>query len=221
MPTSNIHPDMGLDLKDLTYSQFLHYVSQTNFKNLWKEAQKKFPETYRPFLLSRTRRSQQRATDGQEVLRTLLSRIYGCPVISLENGSIIHPTNQQKNYSLKAFGIFETSSHFVVITEHIPHSVHQCLNLSPALLNPNSIKPCFILFQMLHAIKEMQDSSLFVEGVSWQQVFIGDNLTIKILPAVAQSLIPVEQVHPSKSESSLQELTVSWVVYLPEVILSK
>jgi len=39
--------DPGLETGDLSYSQFLHYVAQTNYKNLWKEAQRKFPQAYR------------------------------------------------------------------------------------------------------------------------------------------------------------------------------
>ncbi|XP_046448529.1 WD repeat-containing protein 81-like isoform X2 [Daphnia pulex] len=211
LSTSSIHPDMGLDVKDLTYSQYLHYVSQTNFKNLWKESQKKFPEAYRPFALNRGRRSNPKNASWQESLSSLLARVFSCPIISLESGSVLHPTSQSPSCVLQAFGVFECSSNFFVITEHIPHSVHQCLSLSPSLLSSNSVKPMFLLFQMLHAVKEMQDRSLFVEGVSWQHFFINESLSLKVLPALASSLIPLEPVQPTKQEASLQELTTSWV----------
>ena len=202
---------MGLDVKDLTYSQYLHYVSQTNFKNLWKESQKKFPEAYRPFALNRGRRSNPKNASWQESLSLSITRVFCCPIISLESGSVLHPTGQLQSCVLQAVGVFECSSSFFVITEHIPHSVHQCLSLSPSLLSSNSVKPMFLLFQMLHAVKEMQDRSLFVEGVTWQHFFINESLNLKVLPALASSLIPLEPVQATKQESSLQELTTSWV----------
>ena len=200
-------------MKDLTYSQYLHYVSQTNFKNLWKESQKKFPEAYRPFALNRSRISHPKNASWQESLCMLLTRVYSCPIISLEHGSVLHPTGQSQNCLLQAHGIFECSSNFYVITEHIPHSVHQCLSLSPALLNSNSVKPMFVLFQMLHAVKEMQDRSLFVEGVSWRHFFLNESLSLKVLPAFASSLIPLEITQKPKCEPNLQELTTSWVSF--------
>lgn len=212
MPTSSIHSEMGPNVKDLTYSQYLHYVSQTNFKNLWKESQKKYPEAYRPFALNRTRRTHTRNAHWQESLRTLLTRVYNCPAISLENNSVLHPPSQSPTSCVvQAVAIFECSSSFFVITEHIPHNVHQCLSLSPALLSSNSVKPLYVLFQMLHAVKEMQDRSLFVEGVSWQHFFINEHLGLKVLPAVASSLLSLEPVTPNKCDQNLQELTNSWV----------
>lgn len=204
---------MGLDIKDLTYSQYLHYVSQTNFKNLWKESQKRFPEAYRPFALTRNRRANPKNTSWEESLRGLLTRIYNCPVVSLETSSTPHHASNQSQNScvLQAVGVFECPSNFYVITEHIPHNVHQCLSLSPALLSSSCVKPMFVLFQMLHAVKEMQDRSLFVEGVSWQHFFINESLSLKVLPAVSASLIPLEPIPQAKPEPSLQELTTSWV----------
>ncbi|KZS10887.1 Uncharacterized protein APZ42_024536 [Daphnia magna] len=208
---SNINSDLGLDAKDLTYSQYLHYVSQTNFKNLWKESQKKFPDAYRPFALNRGRRNNPKNSSWQESFCSLLLRVFSCPIVSLETGTVLHHRNQSQSCFLQAIGIFECSSNFIVITEHIPHSVHQCLSLSPALLNSNSVKPMFLLFQTLYAIKEMHDRSLFIEGVSWQQFFINESLSLKVLPALASSLIPLEPIQPIKHEPSLQELTTSWV----------
>lgn len=204
---------MGLDIKDLTYSQYLHYVSQTNFKNLWKESQKRFSEAYRPFALTRNRRTNPKNTNWEESVRGLLTRIYNCPVVSLETGSASHYASNQSQNScvLQAVGVFECSCNFYVITEHISHNVHQCLSLSPALLSSNCVKPMFVLFQMLHAVKEMQDRSLFVEGVSWQHFLINESLSLKVLPAVSASVIPLEPIPQTKPESSLQELTTSWV----------
>ena len=115
LSTSSIHSDMGLDVKDLTYSQYLHYVSQTNFKNLWKESQKKFPEAYRPFALNRGRRSNPKNASWQESLSLSITRVFCCPIISLESGSVLHPTGQLQSCVLQAVGVFECSSSFFVI----------------------------------------------------------------------------------------------------------
>ena len=219
LPLSGTHSDVGPCLKDLTYSQHLHYVSQTNYKNLWKEAQKRFPEAYRPFALSRTRNQTQKSADGVETLRILLARTFRLPVISLETGStFLHQQNATKGQSeppqqttLKALAVFESATHFIVVSEFVPHSVHRCLSLSPALLVANSARPMFVLFQMLHIVKELQDRSLFVEGVSWQRFFIGEDLSLKVLPAAASSLIPLDAPKPPKREPSLEDLTMSWV----------
>lgn len=210
MSLANTGTEAGLNSKDLTYSQFLHYVSQTNFKNLWKEAQKKYPEGYQPFNLNRARRSNQRLAEGEHTQRILLSRAYNVPVISLETNSATQEASHSLSHTLQSIGVFEGPSHFLAVTKHIPHSVHQCLSLSPALLSHGS-RALYVLFQMLNAVKEIQDRSLFIEGISWHQAFITDDLTLKILPNITSSLIPVESPACEKRAANLQELTMSWV----------
>ena len=208
------HSEMGLDLNNLSYSQYLHYVSQTNYKNLWKEAQKKFPAAYRPSMTKT--RLNQKSLPSKEILRMLLNRIYSSPILCLETSSIYHPTGQFQEYTTKSIGIFESASHFFILLENTPFSVHQCLSLSPAILNLNSVKPMYILFQLLHAVKQLQDLSFFVEGILWHHIFIDEMLSIRVLPAVSTSLIPLEPttIQPPK-EAKLEELTMSWVLAKP------
>jgi len=214
--TGTHHYDTAPELKDLSYSQYLHYVSQTNYKNLWKEAQKRFPETCRPSALNRSHPRQQKTSESRDVLRSLLCSAFNSPVISLVDNSVLHSKSGavQESYIASAVALFESSTHFLAITEHSAHNVQQCLSLSPTLLSPSSVRPMFVLYQMLHAVREMQDRSLRLEGVSWQHVCIRQDLTIKVLPSFASSLSPVEIVttpQPSSKEAHLQELTMSWV----------
>ena len=219
--TSTHQYDSVPEVKDLSYSQFLHYVSQTNYKNLWKEAQKTYPETCRPSALNRSHRGQQKTAESHEVLRSLLSSAFNIPVISLVDNSVLHSKSPstlavQESYIESAVALFECLDHFVVITEHTPHNVQQCLSLSPTLLTPTSVRPMFVLYQMLHAVREMQDRCLRLEGVTWQHICIRQDLTIKVLPTFTSSLIsPVDSFiqQPSTKDSTqhLQELTMSWV----------
>ena len=203
--------EMGFDLNDLSYSQYLHYVSQTNYKNLWKEAQKKFSAAYRPSI-NKTR-SNQKPASAKEILRTLLNRIYSSPVISLDTDSVHQPTGQLHDHILPSLAIFECDCHFLIVSEHAPFSVHQCLSLSPAMLSLDSVKPMFVLFQLLHAVKQLQDQSLFMEGILWHHIFIDDTLHIKVLPAVQPSLVTVEPtLRAARKELKLQQLTMSWVL---------
>lgn len=80
----------------------------------------------------------------------------------------------------------------------------------------------FVLFQLLHAVKELQDRSLFVEGVSWQRVFIQENLSLKVLPTVTSSLIPLNTASKEslKKEPTLEDLTMSWVLFLKFRVLN-
>jgi len=202
---------MGLDLNNLSFSQYLHYVSQTNYKNLWKEAQKKFPSAYRP-VITKTR-SNQKSVPSKEILRTLLSRIYSSPILCLETSSIHQPTSLPQQHTTRSIAVFEVASHFFVLLEHTPFSIHQCLSLSPAILNHNSVKPLYILCQLLHAVKHLQDLSFFVEGTLWNHIFIDEMLSIRVLPPVSTSLMPLDTTttHPPK-EVKLEELTMSWVL---------
>ena len=204
---------MGLDLNNLSYSQYLHYISQTNYKNLWKEAQKKFPAAYRPSMTKT--RLNQKSVPSKEILRLLLNRIFSSPIVCLETDSIHQSTGQPQEHLTPSVAVFESESHFFVLLEHTPFSVHQCLSLSPAILNLNSIKPMYVLFQLLHAVKQLQDLSFFVEGTLWHHIFIDELLNVRVLPAISSSLIPADPATVQlEKEGKLEELTMSWVLYV-------
>ena len=207
MPSVNL--EMGLGSKDLSYSQFLHYISQTNYKNMWKEAQKKYPEGYQyPRLKSK---GNFRTTDSVEMTRSLLMRIFDCPLVIQESSQIYTKKSPCPHRVLNAKIIFEQTCNFFIIFDFMPHDVHQCLSLSPALFSQNNTKALFLLFQFLHAVKDIQDRSLFIEGVLWHHVFMNETLSVKVLPSVTSSLIPLCQSSQRRKEGNLQELTVSWV----------
>ena len=214
-----LHSDSGLDSKGLSYSQFLHYVSQTNYKNLWKEAQKKYHEAYR---LSPTKTRNQKLGDVVSVTRALLSRIYNCPIIHVQdNVNISQCSLQSSDNVIKSKIILECPSHFIVFLEHVPVSMNQCLSLNPGLLNHNGVIKLFLTHQLLRAVKEIQERSLFIEGILWHHIFITDTLRLKVLPAILPSLMPMKPIAQShKNESNLQQLTTSWVIIIKFVLKS-
>ncbi len=68
------------------------------------------------------------------------------------------------------------------------------------------------MHQLLGAVKELQERSLIVEGLTWHRVFVSDTLSLRVLPDVAASLVPSKAaVLDVAGQANLQQLTTSWV----------
>ncbi|KAJ8926519.1 hypothetical protein NQ314_021121 [Rhamnusium bicolor] len=72
IPLPRIRPS-AKDENTLMFSQLMQYISQTNYRNLWKDAYKK----YTPISES-SKETQVNLVDYNDVLKDIIIRIYGC-----------------------------------------------------------------------------------------------------------------------------------------------
>ena len=106
----------------------------------------------------------------------------------------------------------EAPAFAVTIAVSTVFSALNSLTLSPALLHRNGTKSLFLFYQFLHAVKQLQDRGVFIEGVLWSHIFLTQTLRLKVLPAVVSSLMPTKPVAQSNREETFDKLTTSWVI---------
>ncbi|XP_046400829.1 WD repeat-containing protein 81 [Ischnura elegans] len=128
----------------LTFSQLLHYVSQTNHKNLWKEAFKKYLSSAVP--LDGKETSSIHCVDSDIVIADMINRIFGCPIVKVHGqiteeehvNSILRGRKHEPHLNiLPTICTMDSPHHFYIIhspTEQCLYSVQDCVNFSPAAL---------------------------------------------------------------------------------------
>ncbi|XP_044733359.1 WD repeat-containing protein 81 [Chrysoperla carnea] len=182
------HSTSNLNETDLTFFQLLHYVMQTNHRNLWKDAYKKYNNND-----TNIRDSHINLTDYNTVFREIIIRAYGCPIINIIDSTQNIP--QSKHYEshpnwLQVLCCIESNTCFYTI--HLPyveHTLLDCLTYSPAILESSYTKPLFIIFQLLQALRTMHDRGLTIGDISLNDIHIDQNLWIQILPQIDSNLI--------------------------------
>ncbi|XP_067006086.2 WD repeat-containing protein 81 [Anabrus simplex] len=198
----------------LSFAQLLHYVSQTNHKNLWKEAFKKH--------LSIHRHGTSMTTEGRSashislatcdsVMRDIICRTYSCPIVRLDDGSVdaMSTDGKYKNYEvhcniLPTLCAVETENHFLLIQQpFIAHSLQDCVTFSPAMLGTSHSKPLFIVYQLLQAMRSMHDRGLVLGDITLSDILVTENLWIQILPQLMDN---VHNEPKSKSNLSSEHL---------------
>nr|CAD7393459.1 unnamed protein product [Timema cristinae] len=172
---------------ELSFSQLMHYVSQTNHKNLWKEAFKKY------FSGSALCDSKSSPVIGfvscESMIREIILRTYGCPIIRVDvNTANTLPDGKSKRYEphiniLPAVCAIETKRSFLLIYQpYIAHSLEDCVTFSPALLGSSYMKPLFVIYQLIQAMRTMHDRGMVLGDITLGDILITDNLWIQIIP---------------------------------------
>ncbi|XP_075230863.1 WD repeat domain 81 [Lycorma delicatula] len=220
---------------DLTFHQIIHYVAQTNYKNLWKEAYKKY--SHCSVRGEHQDQSKIHLTDCTAVLKTVINRAYGCPVINF-NGSRnrfkSHSTSSSDSAAnsgsikfephpniLPAILAVETDSHFLILQEYqVVHSLLDCVRFSPALLTGGHTKPLFLIYQLLRLMRHLHDYGLALGDITLSDVLISDNLWIQVMPRLEANIYNVpeaknqhqstpDDLSSTESQSTSQDSTLS------------
>lgn len=209
--------DEGIDaMSDLpmTYSQAVNYVSNTNFKNLWEAAYKKYPASHLKFSKPMTHNTGPSSSSSGSgggrnlqhsflpydlVLRELIQRIFHCPIIHCSSNVHIEPTlaitpnssSECHPNVFPALAAIETSSHFVVIfyPTAIETSLYDCITYSPAILNKSNNKSLFIIYQLLQLTKQLLKSGLFLGDLRLHDILVQDNLWLQVIPRIESNII--------------------------------
>lgn len=180
LPLPKMRPKLT-DEPHLGFCQLLQYISQTNYKNIWKESYKKYnnePEASKDI--------QVVLIDYNEALTEAITRIYGCPFINLCEPK--RSTGCSKQFQvhlniLPAICALETPNAFFLI--HIPfmeHTLNDCVTFSPTVLEKCYKKPLFIVYQLLRTVKSLHDRSVTLGEVTLSDIYINDDLWIQVFP---------------------------------------
>ncbi|KAL4709964.1 hypothetical protein ACJJTC_003927 [Scirpophaga incertulas] len=200
----------------LTFSQLLQYVSQNNHRILWKESYKKFCQNYDTC----KERTVVNLLDHDQLVSEVILRLYGCNVIRIKqdaSGNLIEfkeviPNKYiSKSYDthinlIAALFVLETdNNYFVVYGKHYEHSLLDCLNFSPCLIDMNYGRGLFLIYQLLHVFKAVSDRGLSLGKLTLQDVFLSENLWLQIMPSITNNVhcLDASLIHePNKSKQS-------------------
>ncbi|XP_008544193.1 WD repeat-containing protein 81 isoform X1 [Microplitis demolitor] len=179
---------------DLTFSQLLRYVSETNYRNLWKESYKKYYSIWN-LHESKEQTLLTPSSNDVAVMHEVLSRLYGCPLIHVKNNQVISVTpGVNNNYNLHCnllpvmFAVETTSAFMIFHEQTAKFSLHECVMYSPATLSTSYNKPLFLVYQLLHLSRYLHDSGLALGEITLSDILLMDNYTIQVLPKLDDNI---------------------------------
>ncbi|KAF8785971.1 WD repeat-containing protein 81-like [Argiope bruennichi] len=201
------HEKSPLSTISLTYAQLIHYVTKTNYKNLWEQAWKKYH-------VSEGIKKNKNKQKYNDALQELLHRLYKTERIEREDGTIIHVCNQKTNLLdetedavnpnlLQMHCAVETTECFLLVCEHITCTLSDCLMFSPHLLAASTVHPLFVVYQLLQVLRSIHNSGLFLGPVTLSSINVKENLWIKILPVTWKCLHHEAWKYPAEKHSAL------------------
>lgn len=194
----------------LTYSQILYYIQQTNYKNLWKTAYKKYSgenssETRASTSSKMTENLSGNLIPYELALRESIIRMYGCQIIHFKLDKLRSDSSSDdveiskfdlESHSVNHYpflGAIETNSHFYLIYNPvIDNSLLDCITYSPAVLDRNYNKPLFVVYQLLNLLKSIHERGLLLGEISSNDIYLTENLLLHVIPRIESNLIQYE-----------------------------
>ncbi|KAG5305817.1 WDR81 protein, partial [Pseudoatta argentina] len=177
---------------ELMFSQLLHYVAETNYRNLWKEIYKKY---YNPWNYVEQKEHSNISANVSDVtiMHEILNRMYGCTVVQVQHGVVLSVSNgivSKTHCNLVPIHfVIETPSAFIMFYEQTAnYSLHECVMYSPAALNTSYGKPLFIVYQLLRLSRDLHDRGLALGEITLSDMLITDNFTIQVLPKLNDNI---------------------------------
>uniref|UniRef100_A0A6B2EAH1 Putative lysosomal trafficking regulator lyst n=1 Tax=Phlebotomus kandelakii TaxID=1109342 RepID=A0A6B2EAH1_9DIPT len=198
----------------LSYSQILHYVSQSNHKNLWRSAYKKHVDGQekRDAEPSSVRRSDKSVNlvPYDVVLREAVIRTYGCPVVHAKLDRVSDaealPTNCGENLDnldtnlYPVLAAIESNSHFFLIHDlTMSNTLQDCITYSPAVLGKSHNKPLFMIYQLCNLMKAMHRKGLLLGDINLGDIYLTENLWLQVIPRLEANILQLEsEIEPSE-----------------------
>ncbi|XP_039315369.1 WD repeat-containing protein 81 isoform X3 [Solenopsis invicta] len=186
-PTSNIR-----NQTELMFSQLLHYVAETNYRNLWKETYKKYYSPWN-FIEQREQSNITANVSDITIMLEILNRMYGCTLVQVRYGTVLSVSNGMLseihcNLVPVHFAI-ETPSAFIIFYEQTAnYSLRECVMYSPAALTTSHGKPLFIIYQLLRLSRDLHDRGLALGEITLSDILVTKNFTIQVLPKLDDNI---------------------------------
>lgn len=203
LATCNVHRSEEPE-PPLGFAQLLQFISTSNHHQLWKSA-------YNQYSASRPKSEHQPKHEFQSsisslsslspydtVLREAILRMYGCPLIQLNNNIDTSDVFQHRStndldshpnlYAVHA-AIETPSTFFLVHSDHIDTTLLDCITYSPAILSKSYNKPMFMIYQLLQLVRSLHDRGLYLGNVDLNDIFLSENLWLKVHPRLEANLL--------------------------------
>ncbi|XP_072382796.1 WD repeat-containing protein 81 [Diabrotica undecimpunctata] len=167
------------------FSQLMQYISQTNYNNLWKKAHKKYMST------DSHRETKINLTDYNLVLREIITRIYGCPIINSYDESLNVSQSAQFDVHLNIYpavcAVETPKAMFLFHLPYMEYNISDCLTFSPAILEKSHTKSLFIIYQILNVLKSLHERSLTLGEITLKDIFISEDMWVYVFPQVTSN----------------------------------
>ncbi|XP_076248923.1 WD repeat domain 81 isoform X2 [Calliopsis andreniformis] len=177
---------------DLTFSEVLHYIVETNYRNLWKECYKKYYNPWR-CVEHKDQCNITANVNDASIMQEVLQKMYGCTLVQTQNGKVVSvlpgiPVQVHCNL-LPILVAVETTSAFMMLYEHTAeYSLRECVMYSPAALNMTHGKPLFLIYQLLQLYRDIHDRGLVLGDIVLSDILLLDNFTIQVIPKLDDNI---------------------------------
>lgn len=176
----------------------MQYVSHSNQRSLWKESYKKYCHN-----IDGTKESSiVNLLEHDQLVSEVILRLYGCNIIRIKTDSAgnhieykeITNKNVLKAYDthsnlLAALFVLETDNNmFIVYRGHYENTLLDCLNFSPNLIDMNYGRGLFIVYQLLHLSKALNDRGLSMGMLTLQDIYLSEDLWLQTLPVIINNI---------------------------------
>ncbi|XP_057667773.1 WD repeat-containing protein 81 isoform X2 [Diorhabda carinulata] len=192
------------DENPLLFSLLMEYVSQTNFINLWKKAYKKYVSK------NSNRETKIVLTEYNIVLREIVTRIYGCPIINTYEESLNVSQSAQFHVHLNIFpalcAVETPKAMFIFHLPYIEHNINDCVTFSPAILDKSHTKSLFIVYQLLNVLKTLHERSLTLGDITLNDIFVSEDMWIYIFPQITSNLHCDENLYKASETNTANKL---------------
>ncbi|CAH1187105.1 unnamed protein product, partial [Phyllotreta striolata] len=174
----------------LLFSQLMQYITKTNYINLWKTMYKKYSSD------ESHRESTINLVEYNDVLKEIIIRIYGCPIINAFDETLSIPSSNQFEVDLNIFpalcAVETQSAIFLLHAPYVEYNVADCVTFSPAIFDKSHTKSLFIIYQLLNVLKSLHERSLTLGEISLNDIYINEDMWVHIFPQIISN-IHVEQ----------------------------
>lgn len=213
IPLANCRKENSDTETVLSFAQLMSLISQTNHRNLWKNAFSKYSGQQSKVptkeSINKSERNAINLVPYDSVLLEAIQRTYGCPVISAKtdkakqqasdevrndkkrasDGSGSHRFDAHNNlYPVTA--VIETNSYFFVIYgTFLDNNLFDCVSYSPAILDRSHNKPLFVIYQLFQLAKTFHDRGLILGNIGLNDIFVTDNLWLNVMPQIDANIL--------------------------------
>lgn len=211
---------MGNSDVTLTYQQLLHYVNQTNYKNIWKGAFNRYPNSYANST-HQTSHSNSSSTSSSslptrgvpvvtydELLREIIKRMYNCRIVHYKLDYIYAPPPDSREASAmdkpgvenlySALCAIETSTHYYLIYDNcIEYTLLDCVTHSPAILEESYNKILFLIYQLIALVKNLHEMGLLLGEITMNDIYLRENLFLQVFPVLRSNIFQYKATAPT------------------------
>ncbi|XP_037033501.1 WD repeat-containing protein 81 [Bradysia coprophila] len=219
----------------LCYSQLMHYISQTNYQNLWKFAHHKYSNVtsqtfHQPNIGKNVDKTTFKQVSFNDVLRDIISRMYNVSIIQIRSETSVDNTAALNDFTsfdahanlCAAIAALETDSSFVIFhSSFIANNLLDCVTYSPAVLSKSYNKPLFLIYQLLQLTNHLHSRGMFLGNIHLSDMYMKQNLWLYVFPRIDASVLDCDKVirmeeqqktndEPRTSPLSLHEHCKMW-----------